>query len=156
MKRFRFTLDAVRIVRQRAEQEAMDQYGRTLLARQQAMEQLAAVQQRLSAGFGELRELLNQGCAAAAATQVLAYHRTLEKRREECEGALSVAERRVNAAFNTMITARQQREIVDKSFQKQKASHQREVARDEQKFLDDLGSRRTASVLSWSASEAMP
>ncbi|HZQ48080.1 MAG TPA: hypothetical protein VFC07_13770, partial [Verrucomicrobiae bacterium] len=82
--------------------------------------------------------------------------RTLEKRREECDAAVSVAERRVNATFTAMLMARQQREIVDKGLQKQKAVHQREEAREEQKVLDDLGGRRTSSILSWNPAEALP
>ena len=155
MKKFRFTLEAVRVLRQRQEQDAMDQYARTLVARQQALERLEAVQQQLSAGWQELRQALERGCPAAEATRMQEYHRLLEKRRDECLSALGLAERRVNAAFAAMLAARQQREIVDKSFEKQKAQHQRERAQDEQKLLDDLAGRRNASALMWSATGAM-
>lgn len=156
MKRFRFTLEAVRTVRQRQEQDAMDQFARTLLARQQAVERLEAVQQRLTAGFHELRHLLSSGCEAATAAQMQAYHRALEKQRDECLAAVGLAERRVNAAFNVMLMARRQREIVDKGREKQQASYQREIAREEQKFQDDLAGRRTSSILAWNATGTLP
>jgi flagellar export protein FliJ len=154
MKPFHFTLESVRVVRQRHEQDAMDQYARTLLSRHQAVERLEAVQQLLKAGWQELRQLLAHGCAAASAARMQDYHRSLEKRRDECVAALGVAERRVNAAFQAMMAARREREIVDKCFTKQKARHQREQVRVEQKFLDDLAGRRSASILSWNPAGA--
>jgi flagellar export protein FliJ len=154
MKPFHFTLESVRIVRQRHEQDAMDLYARTLLMRQQAVERLEAVQQLLRAGWQELRQLMARGCQAASAARMHEYHRSLEKRRDECVAALGVAERRVNAAFQAMIAARREREVVDKCFDKQKARHQREQVRVEQKFLDDLAGRRTASILSWNPAGA--
>ena len=65
MKAFRFTLEAVRTLRQRQEQEAQEQYAQALLARQQALNRLDAVQRELNAGFAELRAQLAKGCAAA-------------------------------------------------------------------------------------------
>lgn len=132
----------------------MDLYARTLLMRQQAVERLEAVQQLLRAGWQELRQLMARGCQAASAARMHEYHRSLEKRRDECVAALGVAERRVNAAFQAMIAARREREVVDKCFDKQKARHQREQVRVEQKFLDDLAGRRTASILSWNPAGA--
>lgn len=132
----------------------MDQYARTLLARRQSLDRLEAAQAQLSAGWQALRNLLNEGCEAAKAAQMQMYQRTLKSRLDECMVAVGVAERRVNAAQQAMITARQQREIVDSCFEKQKASYQREALRSEQKFLDDLAGRRSASVLAWNPTGA--
>jgi flagellar export protein FliJ len=154
MKPFHFTLESVRTLRQRQEQEAMEHYARTLLARRLAVERLEAVQQQLSAGWQELRQLLARGCEAASAARMNEYHRSLEKRRDDCVMALGVAERRVNASFQAMLAARRGREIVDKCFDKQKVRHQREQVKVEQKFLDDLAGRRSASILAWNPAGA--
>jgi flagellar export protein FliJ len=154
MKQFHFTLESVRTLRQRQEQDAMDQYARTLLARRQAVDRLEAVQQKLKAGWQELRQLLARGCEASNAARMHEYHRSLEKRRDDLITALGVAERRVNVALQAMLTARREREIVDKFFDKQKARHQREQVRVEQKFLDDLAGRRLASILAWNPAGA--
>ena len=82
------------------------------------------------------------------------YHRALEKRRDDFITALGVAERRVNVALQAMLVARREREIVDKFFDKQKARHQREQVKAEQKFLDDLAGRRSASILAWNPAGA--
>jgi flagellar export protein FliJ len=153
MKGFHFTLEAVLTLRQRQEQKAMELYAQALLGRHQALEKLAAVQRDLETGFRELREQMARGCTASHVSQAQDYHRSLAKRRDECALNLATAERRVNAALQAMLSARQQREIVDKYFDKQKARHGREVARNEQKFLDDLAGRRSNSVLTWNANE---
>ncbi len=154
MKPFKFTLEAMRVLRQRQEQDAMDAYARTLLYRQQAVQRLEAVQQEISASWHELRSRLGSGFKASEVAQAQNYHRSLEKRREECAAALSLAERRVNAALQAMLAARRQREVVDKFHSKQKAAHEREHSRLEQKVLDDLAaSRRIASILSFTPTE---
>src|ERR1700722_15382162 len=155
MKPFHFTLEAVRTLRQRQEQNAMEQYAQALLARQQTLDRLAGIERELHAGWQELRGQLAKGCTASRAAQTHDYHRALGKRRDEAVVALGVAERRVNAALQTMLTARQQREIVDKSCERQKARHVREQFRAEQRILDDLAGHRAASTLSWNSTEAL-
>jgi flagellar export protein FliJ len=153
MKSFRFTLEALGTVRQRQEQRAMEQYAQSLAARRQAVEGLEAVERQLSACWQDWRGRLAGGCAAAEAAQAHAYQRLLAQRRDECALALETAEQRVTAALQGMLLARQQREIVDKCCDKQKARHRREQARGEQKFLDDLAGRRGKSILAWKSAE---
>jgi flagellar export protein FliJ len=153
MKSFRFTLEAVRTLRQRQEQVAMEQYAQALAFRQQAYDRLETVQQELNAGFRDLRARLAKGCAASEAAQAGDYHKSLARRRDEFTLALGTAERRVNAALQTMLATRQQRELVDKYFDKQKSRHQRDQARSEQKIMDDLAGRRGNSILAWNPSE---
>jgi flagellar export protein FliJ len=156
MKSFHFTLEAVRTVRQRQEQEAMEQYAQALLLRRQALDHLNAAQRNLNTAWQELRALLAEKCTAANAAHAHDYQRALEKRCDECTADLGVAERRVNIALQAMLNSRRQREIVDKCFEKQKSRHQREVLRGEQKFLDDLAGRRSSSIMTWSQTEALP
>jgi flagellar export protein FliJ len=153
MKSFRFTLEAVRTLRQRQEQNALEQYAQSLLLRQQAVKKLEAVQHELNVCMQELRGQLAAGCTAAQAAQAHDYQRSLARRRDECTVALGTAERCVNAAMQAMLHARRQREVVDKFFDKQKLGHLRGLARSEQKMLDDLAGRRGNSVLAWNPTE---
>lgn len=155
MKAFRFTLEAVRTLRLRQEQEASDQYAKTLLARQQVIDKLRSLQGRLDEGWNELRHNLKQGCPASFAAQAHEYHRSLEKHRDECNVELGLAERRVNLALQTMLRAKQQREVVDKFYQKQKEAHLRELNRDEQKLLDELAGRRVTSLFAFNGNEVI-
>jgi flagellar export protein FliJ len=142
MKAFRFTLEAVRTIRQRQENEALEFYARALLARQHALDSLEAIHRLIGDDFARTRQLLALGCTAAQAAQAQNYHRSLERMREDAVAALEQAERRVKAASQAMLTARQQREIVDIYREKQQAVHQRAELREEQKTLDEFANRR--------------
>ncbi|HEX4119654.1 MAG TPA: flagellar export protein FliJ [Verrucomicrobiae bacterium] len=142
MKAFRFTLEAVRTVRQRRENEALEKFAQALLARQVIVDLLESIDERLAESRGQIRKLLAEGCGAAHATHAYESHSALEKRREECVVSLGQAERRVNTASQAMLAARQQREIVDVYCEKQKARHAKLESREEQKLLDEFASRR--------------
>jgi flagellar export protein FliJ len=154
MRAFQFTLEALGTLRRRQEQNAMDQYVQSLIDRRKAIEQLEGAEATLNASWRQWRQQLAAGCSAAEAAQAVVYQRSLAQRRDECKGALENAERRVNTALNAMVQARRQREIVDKCFDKQKARYEREVARGEQKFIDELASRRGNRILAWKSAES--
>ena len=59
---------------------------------------------------------------------------------------LGQAERRVNAASQAMLVARQQREMVDVYREKQLAAHDRLGLREEQKILDEFAIRRVTAL----------
>lgn len=146
MKAFQFTLEAVRTVRQRQENEALENYARALLLRQQVLDKLEATQVRIQDHFARMRQWLSEGGAASQAAHAQAYHRSLERIRDDCVAVLGQAERRVNAALQAMLAARQQREIVDVYREKQQAVHQRAVLREEQKALDEFAIRRVTTL----------
>lgn len=132
----------------------MERYAQTLVARRQAFDAMEAVEQELNAAWNAWRAKMSAGCTAADAMQAAAFQNALNQRRDECAHALQTAERRVNAAMQAMLLARRQREIVDKYCEKQKARFRREEAQGEQKFLDDIASRRSHALLSWKAAES--
>jgi flagellar export protein FliJ len=146
MKAFRFTLEAVRTLRQRQEQEALESYARALLARQQVMQALEDMDQRVGRDFEQMRSLRAGRCTAAQAAQAQNFHASLEKKRDDCLEALGQAERQVNAACRAMLAARQQREMVDVFRGKQQAVHQRLLAREEQKIMDEFAIRRVTAL----------
>jgi flagellar export protein FliJ len=146
MKAFRFTLEAVRTIRQRQENEAAEFYARALRGRQNALEALDAIHHLIVNDFKRMRQLLAGGCAAAQAAQAQNYHRSLEKMRQDAAVAVEQAECRVNAASQAMLTARQQREIVDVYCEKQHAAYLRAELREEQKAMDEFASRRVGGL----------
>jgi flagellar export protein FliJ len=142
MKAFRFNLEAVRTLRQRQEHEALENYIRALLARQQALNRLEDIDQRIGYDFAQMRLLLAGGCTAAQAAQAQNYHSSLQKKRDDCAVALGQAERQLNDASQAMLATRQQREMVDVYREKQHALHQRLELREEQKIMDEFAIRR--------------
>ena|SRR2546425_7944684 len=147
MKRFRFSLEAVLTVRQRAEREALASYAESLLARERALERLAVLHHELSATWTHLRQELAAGCAAGRLDQLRHYCRGLEEELTRREEAVGHAERAVNHALRKMLSARQQREVVDKFRDQQRAQYDRKLTRENQKFLDELASQRAAAAL---------
>jgi len=100
------------------EQEALQEYVRALLARQQALDLLETIHQQIKQIWTVMRKLLDGAGAAgraaqavriaraALATQAQNSYRLLEKRREECIAALHQTECRANAALHAMLAAR--------------------------------------------------
>jgi flagellar export protein FliJ len=150
MKKFCFTLEAVRTLRRRQEHLAVDEYVRALLGRQKAMDAVLDLQRQLENNRMELARVLSSGCTAAQAFQLGNYHRFLEKQREQHLSALAAAEHHLAGVFQAMLMARQQREIVEVYRKKQQARHQRDLLREDQKAVDESAARNGASVLSWS------
>lgn len=142
MKAFQFTLEGVRTLRQRQENDALEQYARSLAARQQAIDAVDAARDRIQTHWAEMRKQLSRSCAAQQVTQMQDHYRVLERRQQECVVGLRAAERAVNAASQLMLFARQQREIVDTYRDKQLARHQKLEAQMEQKISDEFAARR--------------
>jgi flagellar export protein FliJ len=154
MKSFRFTLQAVQTLRHRQEQQAMETYVHALLARQQVLDRLEAVRERIRRNQQEMNRLLASACAASPLAQASQYERVLEQQQAEQIAALALADRRVQNTFQAMLSARRRRKMVENFRAKQLARHQRAEWREEQKLLDDLASRRGRSILAWNPEEA--
>jgi len=148
MKAFRFTLEAVRTLRQRQEREALEDYIRALLDRQQVLQLLEAVDQSIARDFAQMRQLRAGGCTGAQAAQAQNYHCSLEMMRDNRLADLGDAERRVNEASKAMLVARRQREMVEVYREKQQAVHQRLEWREEQKIMDEFAIRRVTALSS--------
>lgn len=156
MKPFRFSLEAVATTRRRLEQVALENYAQALLQRQSALTQLEAAQRELDAAWLRLRQTLTSGSAAAKVKQLRDQSRLLEEARSQREELLTQAERGVSQALQQMLGARQQREAVEKFRGRQRASYDRDVQRDTQKFLDELATQRSAPTLDWRNTEVAP
>ncbi|MBE0539888.1 MAG: flagellar export protein FliJ [Verrucomicrobia bacterium] len=149
MKSFRFTLEAVATVRKRAEGNALESYAQALLFRRRAVTDLEATLQELETAWASLRNALAAGCSAARMAQLRSHSQALEATRESRRFALQQAERAVNQTLQQMLAARQQREVVDKFRGQQRGRHERALARETQKFLDELATQRTTPALAW-------
>jgi len=149
MKPFKFTLQPLRIVRQRREQEALEEYARALLERERAFEQLHAAERSLSAAQSEWHQKAQRGCRAEEMSRYAEYCDVLARLRDEKQGMLAQAERQAQARFKHMLFTRQQREAVDKFLDRQQQAYDRALTREEQKFLDELAQRREEPGLAY-------
>ena len=149
MKSFKFSLEAVATTRRRVEQSALEQYAQALLARQQALARLDGLQHELDGAWLRLRQTLESGCSASAATRLRQESSFLEEERKVREAALTQAERGVSQMLHQMLAARQKREAVEKFRGKQRGAYDRDVQRDTQKFLDELATQRATPAQTW-------
>jgi flagellar export protein FliJ len=142
MKPFRFPLQAVRILRQRQEHDALGRYGKAVRARQEAVQQLNKVQEQLEAGWSEWKERFSKALSALQLKQLQAYCGTITKRKEDCADRLQAAQRGVKLAWQQLLTARQDLEAVEHHYENERRRYEQELHREEQKLLDEMAPRR--------------
>ena len=148
MKSFSFSLQALRILRERQEQLALQDYGKALQLWEQARDKVVAIQQQFQIACLEAQQKLMDGCSGSELMQLQTYCQSLEQRRRECEHAARAARHKASLAFTRLIAARQARAVVDKCFDKQKHRYDHERQRHEQSILDDMMNHR-AVLAQW-------
>lgn len=142
MKTFKSSLQALRTLRERQEQEALHAYGQALQVQEKARSKLDAVQVELMECWLELNHRVEDGAEALELNRIETHTQAVDRRRRACEHALTVARNQARLAFTRLLAARQARTVVDKVIAAQKRRYQRHRARQEQKELDELASRR--------------
>ena len=142
MKRFQFKLQAVLTLRQRAEQAALEKYGRAIQLREAAAEKLAQTDLELCDARRQWLNALADGCPAARAAQMLAFCHLVEERKKQREQALHMADVEVSQSSQKMLLARQQREAIEKFLARQRQGYERLLRQEEHKLIDDLANRR--------------
>lgn len=153
MKSFRFTLQPLLVVRERQEREAMEAYARVLAEQQRLMTSLYEVERELGMAYGDSRRRLLDGAAVTHILQQQLYCAHLEERRKAAATEVASAGERVKKAVQTMMIARQQREVVEKFRANQRTVYDRELSMEEQKMLDELAGRQREPALSWKPSD---
>jgi flagellar export protein FliJ len=136
MKAFRFSLEAVATMRRHAEQGALEQYARALLAHRKAVERLAGTQAELDAAMEARRAAGSRTAAEYARGQAWQSH--LEHLVADQTTEVGATLRGVNEANRLLMVARQRREVVEKVRQRRKAVYEAELRRLEQKALDEM------------------
>ena len=149
MKPFRFTLEPLRVVRERQEREAMERYGQSLMEVNRCKRALADIDQELLWLQEECKRYLLKGAVSAHIVQQQLYGTHLEACRKKALEAIEASEEKAKVAMQAMLQARQEREIVDKFREKQRIIYDRSITVEEQKLLDELAGRRTDLALSW-------
>lgn len=146
MKRFRFTLQVLLIVREREEQRTTELYAAALRVRRRTAEALATIEAEVTHAAAALREHLAGHFRAMDLAQRQDHFRLLETRQDRANEALKAAEAAVGPALQKMLDARRQREVVEECRRKQCLRHERELVRQDDKLQDELALRRVAPV----------
>lgn len=156
MKRFRSRVNALRELRQRREDEALQIHARALRARQSAEERLRSSLQALARHQEEVQAELMSGCPASRLAQQDGYRCLLEQRCQESRRQFDEATTAAAASLQTVLRSRQDREVVERFHAKELADHQREQLREDQKSLDEMALRRRSVEVAPTASPRFP
>jgi flagellar export protein FliJ len=142
MKRFKFTLEALHTVRKRQEQEAMESYAKALLEKEQALDRLGELRREFDQVADETRREMSAGCPADRLRQRQVFHEALRQSIRRQEQAVAQAEMALQQAMQALVHAKQQREAVDKAHDRQRATYDRDAAKEEAALLDELARRQ--------------
>lgn len=141
MKPFRFPLKTLRVLREQKERVAQKRYVEALRASEEAAVRLDAGAHELAAAWTALCEEVTEGATIAKLHQTRAWCGELERRCDQLAAALKAAQRLAHETWREMALATRDREALDRLSEKCRHAYDREVRRDEQKQLDEMGLR---------------
>lgn len=142
MKPFHFSLHAVRTLRLRQEQFALEAFGRAVQSRQEALEKQHACERELQTAWHSLEQLQLGGATAVEINQMREHCQVQQQRLKRCMDLSVVAQETAGQAWEALNDARQQLEVVDKFYLRRREEYERELRGEEQKQLDEMAGRR--------------
>lgn len=146
MKKFKFSMEAVRFLKNKVEEEAAQKHARAIVQVSKARAELAETERELNAA-ALMQFSADKHTSARELLQLNQYVAALEKiRRERLERCLS-AEKDATLARSALQKAAREREILDRVHEHQRSAHRFHVARQEQKWMDELAQQMKRGVL---------
>ena len=136
MQKFNFSLAKVHSYRIKVEDQKKQAYGQ---AQQEIVEQEAHIQQLLKE---KEHRRLKQPLTIAQMKVHQRYLMALDSQIDDAFQGLQAQQLHVEQALAELITAQQERQVMDKLQAKQLAEHQLTVNREEQKQLDEMANRK--------------
>ena len=138
MKPFRFSLEALGVVREQKEKAAQHRFVAALHEAAQAAELLRQGDLRLHSCWRELRQCLHRGIAATELLRLRQYAASLEEDHRELENKCRAARAAADRAGSEMRLAMRDREIIDQLRARKRRVYQAGILREQQKVLDEL------------------
>lgn len=142
MKRFRFPLQPVAVLRTHRELKAREAFGVAVHAYMRSEEELAAVRVRVARYEAELSAGRSGQFSAADEARALAAYRQECAAESESERAVAAARTQMDQRRSEYLDAHRKLEVVKRLEEKARTAYRGEVARHEQSEFDDFASRR--------------
>lgn len=142
MKRFRFSLRPVAILRAHQEMRAREAFAASVQAYVKAEQELAAMRARVRQLEAELVAGRNEVFSPDLASRALAAYRRECTAESEAEQALTAAQHAMQERRVEYIDAHRRLEVVRRLEEKAKTAHRYETGREEQAEFDDFATRR--------------
>lgn len=138
MKPFRFSLQPVRALKEQAEEAARLRYATTLRACEAAASRMQKASAELTSCWAGLCDKLASGVNSGELLRARAWCNVLELRVKERAAALETARHAVDAVWQELMLATQERDGFDRLHDRRRAAHNRQLQAAEQKILDEL------------------
>jgi flagellar export protein FliJ len=142
MKAFKFTLQALRTLREQQEQKALQDYGKALTAQERAVSRMDSARRELEESMAHFQVRVVEGGPAQSLSQLQDWNQALERQCQACEHAAKVARNQARLAFARLLSARHATAVINKLYEEQQRRYRREQRRHQQKVLDELASQR--------------
>lgn len=148
MKRFRFPLQPLAVVRAHREQQAKGIFAAAVQAHAQSQDQLVITRARVAAFEAALNAGRQEAFSGATAAEALHAYRAETVLEQNAERAVQSAQDALDARRAEYIAAHRQLEVVRRLEAKARAVHRADNARAEQSEFDDFASRRAMRTTS--------
>ena len=145
MKRFRFPLQPVAVLRAHREMKAQEAFGLAVQAYAKAEAEHAAVRQRVTQFERALFAARQQNFSASDQLQALAAYRQECLAENAAEKGMLAARALMHQRRNEYLEAHRNVEVVAKLEQKARAAHRLDCIREEQAGYDDFAVRRSGN-----------
>lgn len=142
MKRFRFSLQPLAVVRAHREQQAKAIFASAVQAHAKTEEDLVRTRSRIAAFEAALNAGRQQAFSAATAAEALHAYRAERGLEKDAERTVQVARETMEQRRVDYIAAHRNLEVVHRLETKARTLHRAENARAEQSEFDDFSSRR--------------
>lgn len=151
MKHFRFSLQAVLTIRANEEQRALEAFAQAQAEAERIAGGVRKFESEINDLLGNRRDAFRRSTTSEELQQMQHGLISLQIQLTQLQMALQKAQEVLRQKSGILLEARKQREVVEKLRDKQFASFQAEVARTEQKVLDDFASMRPSGTtgLKW-------
>jgi flagellar FliJ protein len=145
MKRFRFPLRPVAVLRAHQELRAREVFAAAVHAYVKSEEELAATKARVAKFEAELFDGRRERFSAAEEAHALGAYKRECAVEAEAERAVTSARAAMQQRRIEYLDAHRKVEIVKRLEEKARAAHQKDVQREEQAEFDDFAGRRLAN-----------
>lgn len=144
MKKFRFSLEALKTVRESAASKALEHYARAVHAQTEAEAGLKAADHALSHHLERWRKAMSRGFSPQEIISLGHSRSVLENKRNERAQALRDAAAKAQKALAEFQLAQQKSDVVERFHDRKRHEFNLAALKEEQHFLDELATTRRA------------
>jgi len=142
MKAFRFTLQSILALRERAEQEAQQHCATAQSAHDKALDMVRRAEGQLQTSWNLVNATCMRGAPAAEIMRLNAWSAAAQEEVRRSQAHAESTRTSLEKSRSQLKRATQKRQVLDNLKTKRRAAYQQEFLRAEQKQLDEVAGRR--------------